>query len=195
MQDAEARAIEQVKAGNADAFRVLVDRHSRSVFRIAYRIVGNEADAEDVVQEAFLRAYRQIAVFEERASFATWISRIASNYALDVIRLRGRHEKGRVRSSGDDEPDLMDTLRGNTPGADRVYYGTQVQRKLGEALEELSPQEKTAFLLRHFEGKSIEEIGAVLGTAPSATKNSIFRAVKKLREALQPVVSSGHATQ
>src|SRR6266540_1687209 len=70
MQEAEARAIEQVKAGDAEAFRVLVDRHSRSVFRIAYRIVGNEADAEDVVQEAFMRAFRQIAVFESRASFA-----------------------------------------------------------------------------------------------------------------------------
>jgi RNA polymerase sigma-70 factor, ECF subfamily len=195
MQEAEARAIEQVKAGNAEAFRVLVDRHSRTVFRIAYRIVGNEADAEDVVQEAFMRAYRQIAVFEERASFATWISRIASNYALDVIRLRGRHEQRRVRSLPDDEQDMLDNIGGTDPGADRLYYGTQVQRKIGEALNDLSAQERAAFLLRHCEGKSIEEIGSVLGTAPSATKNSIFRAVKKLREALQPVVSSSHAPQ
>jgi RNA polymerase sigma-70 factor (ECF subfamily) len=190
MQDAEALAIQQVKAGNADAFRVLVDRHSRSVYRIAYRIVGNPADAEDVVQEAFLRAYRQIGVFEERASFATWIGRIASNYALDVVRMRGRHERGRI---ADPEGDFLDSVRGSEPGADRVYFSAQVQVKVTAALDELSLQERTAFLLRHFEGKSIEEIGSVLGTAPSATKNSIFRAVKKLRDALQPLTGTRHA--
>ncbi|MEJ1933653.1 sigma-70 family RNA polymerase sigma factor, partial [Nostoc sp. NIES-2111] len=73
-------------AGDKDHFRVLVERHSRSVYRLAWRITGNATDAEDVVQEAFLRAYRSLDKFDQRASFLTWIQRIASNYSLDLIR-------------------------------------------------------------------------------------------------------------
>jgi RNA polymerase sigma-70 factor (ECF subfamily) len=79
----------------------------------------------------------------------------------------------------------------DTPGPDRVVYGAQVRDRVNAALDELSPQERTAFVLRHFEGLSIEEIGATLGTGANATKHSIFRAVQKLRKNLEPVV--GHA--
>ena len=79
----------------------------------------------------------------------------------------------------------------DTPGPDRIVYGTEVQQKVGAALNQLSAQERTAFVLRHFEGLSIEEIGETLGTGTNATKHSIFRAVQKLRKSLEPVV--GHA--
>ena len=85
----EAAAIAAAQAGDQDAFRVLVELHSRSVFRLAYRMTGNEQDAEDVVQEAFLRAYKQLHRYENRASFATWVYRIAANYSLDLIRSHG----------------------------------------------------------------------------------------------------------
>jgi len=190
---ADAQAVERVKSGDKDAYRLLVDRHSRNLFRLAFRITGNEADAEDVVQEALLRAYRQIQTYDSRSTFSTWLYRIASNYALDLIRARGRHEKGRVTSAGEDQ-DVLDVADVRTPGQDRVLYSNQVSQSINVALGGLTPQERAAFLLRHCEGKSIEEIGGVLGLATSATKNSIFRAVKKMREALQPVVRSSHAT-
>ena len=190
---ADAQAVERVKSGDKDAYRLLVDRHSRNLFRLAFRITGNEADAEDVVQEALLRAYRQIQTYDSRSTFSTWLYRIASNYALDLIRARGRHEKGRVTSAGEDQ-DVLDVADVRTPGQDRVLYSNQVSQSISVALGGLTPQERAAFLLRHCEGKSIEEIGGVLGLATSATKNSIFRAVKKMREALQPVVRSSHAT-
>lgn len=174
-----ARALE----GDKDAFRVLVERYSHSVFRLAFRITGNEYDAEDVVQEAFLRAYRQLHRYESRAGFGTWIYRIASNYALDLIRARRRHGEEEVNENA------MATAA-DQPSQDRLVFSGEIQRRVDEVMATLTPQERLAFTLRHLEGQSIEEIGAVLGIAANATKNSIFRAVQKLRKGLEPVVSS-----
>src|SRR4029077_5813659 len=90
MECNDETAVARARAGDADAFRVLVERHSRPLFRLGFRMTGNESDAEDVVQETFLRAYRQLARFDERASFGTWLYRIAANYALDLVRARNR---------------------------------------------------------------------------------------------------------
>jgi RNA polymerase sigma-70 factor (ECF subfamily) len=182
-------AIERAQSGDSDAFRLLVEQHSRAVFRLAFRMTGNEQDAEDVVQETFLRAYRQLDKYEARASFSTWLYRIASNYSLDLIRMRKRHEDKRERGNAEDR-DILQTLPVDTPGPDRLVYSGQVQERVNEALNELSAQERTAFVLRHFEGMSIDEIGEALGTGTNATKHSIFRAVQKLRRSLEPVVGA-----
>lgn len=182
-------AVERARSGDSDAFRLLVEQHSRALFRLAFRMTGNESDAEDVVQETFLRAYRQLDKYEARSSFSTWLYRIASNYSLDLIRLRKRHEEKRERGS-DQERDILQTIPVNSPGPDRIVYSSQVQERVNEALNELSPQERTAFVLRHFEGQSIEEIGEALGTGTNATKHSIFRAVQKLRRSLEPLVGT-----
>jgi RNA polymerase sigma-70 factor (ECF subfamily) len=181
--------IERARSGDSDAFRQLVEQHSRAIFRLAFRMTGNEEDAEDVVQETFLRAYKQLDKYEARSSFSTWLYRIASNYSLDLIRMRKRHEEKRERGTSEDR-DILHNIPVTDPGPDRIVYGTQVQERVNEALNELSPQERTAFVLRHFEGLSIEEIGESLGTGTNATKHSIFRAVQKLRRSLEPVVSS-----
>lgn len=183
-------AVERARAGDSDAFRLLVEQHSRSIFRLAFRMTGNEQDAEDVVQETFLRAYKQLDRYEARSSFSTWLFRIASNYSLDLIRMRKRHEDKRERGT-DEERDILQHIAMDTPGPDRIVYGGQIRDRVNAALDELSPQERTAFVLRHFEGLSIEEIGVSLGTGTNATKHSIFRAVQKLRKNLEPVV--GHA--
>ena len=182
-------AVERAQSGDSDAFRLLVEQHSRAVFRLAFRITGNEQDAEDVVQETFLRVYRQLDKYEARSSFSTWLYRIASNYSLDLIRMRKRHEDKRERGNAE-ERDILQTIPVNSPGPDRIVYSSQVQERVNEALNELSAQERTAFVLRHFEGMSIEEIGEALGTGTNATKHSIFRAVQKLRRSLEPVVST-----
>jgi len=188
MEDTEAAALARAKAGDKDGFRLLVERHSRSVFRLAYRLTGNEQDAEDVVQETFLRAYKQIQNFESRASFGTWLYRIGANYALDLIRSRKRHQDH--RPPADEENDVMLSIPSTTPGPERVAYSVQVEERISSAMAELTEQERTAFVLRHFEGFSIEEIAATLGLGASAAKHSIFRAVQKLRKQLEPLVSS-----
>jgi len=182
-------AIERARSGDSDAFRLLVEQHSRAIFRLAFRMTGNEQDAEDVVQETFLRAYRQLANYEARSSFSTWLYRIASNYSLDLIRMRKRHEEKRERGSSE-TLDILQSIPEARPGPDRIVYSGQVTERVNSALNELSAQERTAFVLRHFEGMSIEEIGQALGTGANATKHSIFRAVQKLRRSLEPVVGS-----
>jgi RNA polymerase sigma-70 factor, ECF subfamily len=183
-------AVERARSGDSDAFRLLVEQHSRAIFRLAFRMTGNEEDAEDVVQETFLRAYKQLDKYEARSSFSTWLYRIASNYALDLIRSRKRHEDKRERGSAEDERDILQSIPVDSPGPDRLLYGIQISDRVNAALNELSPQERTAFVLRHFEGQSIQEIGEALGTGTNATKHSIFRAVQKLRKSLEPMVGS-----
>ncbi len=189
MEANDAAVVAQVRTGDSGAFRALVDRHSRSIFTLAFRMTGNEQDAEDVVQETFLRAYRQIGRFELRSSFKTWLYRIAVNCSTDLLRQRPRRQAAAVLE------DVADDTPGETPAAegpppDQVVFGVEVQRKVAAALSGLSQAERAAFVLRHFEGQSIEEIGDTLGLRASATKHSIFRAVQKMRRALEPVVRS-----
>src|ERR1700693_2205572 len=101
MEMNDIAAVSQARGGDSEAFRLLVERHSRAIFRVAYRMTGNEHDADDVVQEAFLRAYRQIDSFEERANFGTWLHRIAVNCALDLLRARGRMDRYYGGDAGD----------------------------------------------------------------------------------------------
>jgi RNA polymerase sigma-70 factor, ECF subfamily len=170
-------AAEEARKGNQLAFRVLVERHSRSVFHLAYRMTGNEQDAEDMVQETFLRAFRQLHRFDGRASFGTWLYRIATNCSLDLIRARRTH--------GEQQPG-PDATASPDPSPERVTRSKQVAKMLDHALEQLTEAERTAFLLRHYEGCNIEEIAKVLGVRSGAAKHSVFRAVQKLRGALEP---------
>jgi len=187
MEVSDVAVIGQVRTGNSDAFRTLVERHSRAIFRVAYRMTRNEQDADDIVQETFLRAYRQIDHFEERSSFSTWLHRVAVNCALDSIRARKRRD---AHPSWNEEEDPMDSIPSSEPAQDRLLMSAEVKARVSKALEDLSSNERTAFVLRHFEGMPIDEIGRTLGTQVNATKNTIFSAVKKIRTALEPLVRS-----
>ena len=189
MDESDEVAVARACAGDTDAFRVLVDRYSRKVFRLAYRMTRNENDAEDVVQETFLRAYRRLKQFESRSSFGTWIFRIGVNAALDLSRKRGRYERVEQpmpEPEGGAHP--LFQLPAPEPAPDRLLLSSELKHKVESVLASLSPQVRTAFVLRHYEGMSIEEIGSVLGLKGSATKNSINRAVHKLRKELEPLV-------
>ena len=188
MDATEAAAVlARARQGDSDAFRALVDTHSRSVFRLAFRMTGNQQDAEDVVQESFLRAYRQLGRFESRANFGTWLYRIVSNCSVDLMRSKqARHDQ--VRGDSLDEG-AMEWPAADVPGPERMAQSAEIDRRVQHALRELSPLERAAFTLRHYEGRSIEEISATLGLGTSAAKHSVFRAVKKLRVALAPLRS------
>src|SRR2546427_7620832 len=99
-----AAALVRARQGDNDAFRALVERHSQQAFRLAFRMTGNEQDAEDVVQESFLRAYRQLGRFDERATFGTWLYRIAANCSLDLVRSKKR----RSEHIAHPDPDMED---------------------------------------------------------------------------------------
>ena len=188
MEDNDLAAVARARKGDDDAFRLLVERHSRSVFRVAYRITGCEQDAEDLVQETFLRAYRNLRSFQDRANFGTWIYRIAVNCSLDWLRKRHPPEELKDDSESDYQESAY-VINGPTTIPDRMIVRLEVRDRVRNALEELSPLERAAFVLRHFEGMSIEEISGTLGLQSSAAKHSIFRAVRKMRRALAPIAS------
>jgi RNA polymerase sigma-70 factor (ECF subfamily) len=181
--------VTKARAGETGAFQVLVERHSRPLFRLAYRMTGNRQDAEDVVQESFLRAYKQLARFDDRASFGTWLYRIAVNCSLDLVRSRKRRNE-RIAPEGSEMEDPVLALPSPEPTPDRLALSGEVRERVTEAMTTLSASERTAFVLRHFEGMCIEEVSRVLGCQPGAAKHSVFRAVQKLRRALEPLVST-----
>jgi len=182
-------AIQAVLAGDKEAYGMLVVRHSHSLFRVAYRITGNEADAEDVVQEAFLRGYRKLEGFESRANFSTWIYRIAVHCALDRVKRRRGDERnlaGRVGESNDPEQEQLQ-VADQAAGPDRILLSGEIGSMQAAALRSLTATERTAFVLRHMEDRTTAEIGAALGIEPNAAKQAVFRAVQKLRRRLAPL--------
>jgi RNA polymerase sigma-70 factor (ECF subfamily) len=188
----DAAAVAQARAGDREAFRLLVERHSHALFRLAYRMTGNEHDAEDVVQEAFVKAYRNLHRFEERSEVGSWLYRIASNCAFDLLRARQRRERLLDRTDPDDE--VLDHAPAPGPSPERLAAATDVRRLLDVALARMSARERSAFVLRHFEGRTLAEIGEALGLDLNATKQSVLRAVRKVRHVLGPLAESGAAS-
>ena len=191
MEITDAAVVAQVLAGDRDAFRVLVDRHSRSIFRVVYRMTGNQQDAEELVQEVLLRAYKSLGRFEMRSNFSTWLYRIAVNRTLDFLSARKSQMQSQDAYQIADDPDPEDSRQvqvpSSSPGPERVVLSGEVKSRVTQAMTLLTPVERVAFTMRHMEGRSIEEIGQALNLKASAAKNSVFRAVQKLRQQLEPL--------
>jgi RNA polymerase sigma-70 factor (ECF subfamily) len=181
-----ADPVPAARAGDAMAFRRLVDQHSRTVFQLCWRITRDEALAEDAAQEAFYRAWRGLPEFDGRAAFSTWLHQIAVNAALEQLRRNARHQQ-RVELPNqdvDEQGDFLDFVEGELPGPDDHAAADGLQRRVAAELERMSVIERTAFVLRHIEGASLEDIGAVLELNIGQSKQAIFRAVRKLRGVL-----------
>jgi RNA polymerase sigma-70 factor (ECF subfamily) len=189
MPDTDAAAVARARGGDSEAFRLLVERHGRSVYKVAFRITGRAEDAEDVVQETFLKAYRQLDKFEERASFGTWLHRIAWNCSVDLLRARPQREQA-------EEAETLEHLSTAAPNGnpgplspERLVASLQLGERVKAAMSRLSALERAAFVMRHYEGRTIQEISRALDIRENAAKHSIFRAVRKMRTALEPFVS------
>jgi RNA polymerase sigma-70 factor (ECF subfamily) len=150
---------------------------------VAFRITGNEADAEDVVQEAFLRGYRKLESFESRSDFGTWIYRIAVRCALNKISGQRMDENSRV---GEESNPLQHEVQVADWAAspERLVLSGEISAMQEMAMSSLTPTERTAFVLRHIEDCTSEEIASALGIEPNAAKQAVFRAVQKLRRRL-----------
>jgi RNA polymerase sigma-70 factor (ECF subfamily) len=179
-------AIRAVLAGDKEAYGELVVRHSASLFRLAFRMTGDEADADDVVQEAFLRGYRKLDKFESRSNFSTWIYRIAVRCALDKIESRKSQMAMRVADELDLEAQDVQVMD-ESAGPERHLLSAEIGALRQVAMKGLTATEQTAFVLRHMEDRTTEEIGAALGIQPNAAKQAVYRAVHKLRQRLAPL--------
>lgn len=175
----DAALIERTLAGDTDAFAVLVGRHRERAARYATRMLGSREEAEDVVQETFLRAYRALARCEDREKFGSWLFSILVNRCRTAGARTGRREKTVV---ADEETVLQASV--DHP-AERVAWREEIDR----ALEQLDDAQREAFLLKHVEDLSYEEIAALTGVGISALKMRVKRACDRLRGLLQEAYS------
>jgi RNA polymerase sigma-70 factor (ECF subfamily) len=181
----ESALVARAKAGDASAFSELVQHYDRRVFRMAKQITQNDDDAEDVLQEAFLKAYTHLDDFQGNSKFYTWIVRIAVNEAL--MKLRKRRSD---RSVPLDEP--IDTGEDEVPreiavwedNPEETYSREELAELLDQAVQSLKPAYRTVFVLRDIEEMSIEETAEALGLSISAVKSRLLRARLQLREKL-----------
>jgi RNA polymerase sigma-70 factor, ECF subfamily len=199
-QEMEARAqqraeddelIRAAQKGDRSAFDTLVRRYDRSVLRLALHMLGNEEDAQDVHQEAFIKAYRHLSNFRFECSFYTWLYRIVTNLCLDQLRRRKsrREDPGTVLDSAGEEMDLMANVQDEraTADPDRELNRKHQHAAIQSALAELTPRERTVFELKHYQGLKLRTIGEMLSTTEETAKNTLFRATRKLRARLAEV--------
>ncbi len=185
MEHEDRQDLDRARHGHDDAFRALVERHSRYLYAVAHRVTGSAPDAEDVVQEAWLKAHKQRAKFEARSDVRTWLHRITVNCAIDFIRARRHRELAYDPSELPEAPPAGVEME-SPAGPERLAESGQIHDRVTAAMAQLTTSERAAFVLRHVEGLSIDEIGRALGLKTNATKHSVFRAVKKMRLALEP---------
>lgn len=181
----ETLSLEALRSGSRQAFAKMVDEHSPMIYRLAYRMLGDAQEAEDVLQETFLSAYRHIASFEGRSSLKTWLYRIATNEAL--MRLRKRkpptvsvHEEW-VDDEGNEVPRELEDW---CCLPEEEFMSSEVQTQLEVATDRLSPALNAVFTLRDLHGFSTRETAGILNISESAVKTRLLRARLQLREAL-----------
>jgi RNA polymerase sigma-70 factor (ECF subfamily) len=177
--------IREAQRGNRSAFDALVRRYDQSVLRLALHMLGNEQDAQDVHQEAFIKAYRHLGNFRFECSFYTWLYRIVTNLCLDQLRRRKsrREDPATVMDASGEEMDLMANVADDRSMANpaRELDRRVMSLKISEALDKLTPRERTVFELKHYQGLKLRTIGEMLNTTEETAKNTLFRATRKLR--------------
>jgi len=180
MED-EHLIIIQAKSGDIKSFQKLVELYSHKLYAAAYRILGSKELAEDCIQEVFIKIYNKLESFNQQSKFSTWLYSVTVNTAIDLKRKQLKHSK----NDSDNFDDLVSRHSDNPEQSvwlDNISVATQ------RALMQLSEEIRLAFILRHHEERSIEEISQILEVNPNTVKNRIFRAVARLREILQPKI-------
>lgn len=177
----ENELVTLAKAGDMYAFQRLVELNSGKMYGAAYRILKSKEQAEDCVQEAFIKMHLKIATFNQQSKFSTWLYSVTVNVALDMLRKNTKHSQ-----SGEHDFDQMPSPEIYDPehAASMRSIGQVTER----AIDQLNDDVRVAFILRHHQECSIEEITQILGLNASTVKSRIFRAVKRLRTTLKPKV-------
>jgi RNA polymerase sigma-70 factor, ECF subfamily len=186
--------IRQAQQGDKSAFEELVRHYDGPVLRLALHLTRSSEDAQDIYQEAFLRAYRNLDRFRFQCSFYTWIYRIVTNLCLDHLRKNQiRNRRAFVdQHATDDERSVLDGVPDDRPMAspERTLINNELRNRIGEALSRLSPRERMIFELRHYHGVRLQTVAAILDTTENTVKNTLFRAKHKLQTDLAEVYSA-----
>jgi len=187
MENKEHTLVEQAKLGDRQAFGKLVKKYQNKVLYLAHDLVGNYYDAQDVAQNTFLRAFQKIDSFRDEATFSTWIYRITTNAAIDFQRSKKRKRAMSLNQplKDNDEYELIDTLKDNDPSIEKKVENGDLKELIVSLIDLLSPQQRAAFVLKHFHDKSTAEIAEILECDPITVRGHILRATQKLRNKLK----------
>jgi RNA polymerase sigma-70 factor (ECF subfamily) len=183
--------IREAQQGNTAAFEELVRQYDRAVLRLAIHLTGSQEDGQDICQEAFLRAYINLARFRFECSFYTWIYRIVTNLCLD--HLRKKNSRGRdvttIVSPDGEEDEVLNRMPDHRPGAspERSLVGRELRRCILHALGRLSPRERMVFELKHYHGLKLRTVAGILNTTEGTIKSTLFRATHRLRNELAEI--------
>jgi RNA polymerase sigma-70 factor (ECF subfamily) len=179
-----------LKAGDEDAFAVLVSRHRNAVVNLTYRYLGNRADAEDLAQEVFLKVYRARARYRAEAKFTTWLYRVAVNASLNEVRNRKNrptHAAAPLRGgAGDDDAHVPLVADGAAAAPLEEVEREELRARVREAVEELPERQRIALILNKFHGLSYEELAETLELSIPAVKSLLVRARENVRQVLEP---------
>ena len=179
-REQELTIIRRVQHGDTDAFEMLVAAYEKNVFNVALQMTGNREDAQDMAQEAFLKAYSSLSSFRGDSKFSSWLYRIVANVCLDFKRRQSRRPRSSLTVEDDEgesvELDIADESQSPETLLERKLTRDAVRR----GLQELPPEQRQILLLREIQGLSYEEIGEVMDLEPGTVKSRIFRARKKL---------------
>jgi RNA polymerase sigma-70 factor (ECF subfamily) len=176
--------VQQCLSGHAEAYGKLVDRYSARIINLGYAMIGDRHHAEDVAQEAFVRAYKGLPRFERKAKFSSWLYQIALNLCKDHLKAKSRH----ARSA--DEEQLAGMDGGPQNQAPRVLLQGELSEKMREAINKLPYLYREAFVLRHLQGLEYEEVSGITGVPPDTVRVRAYRAREMLREKLSPNVDT-----
>jgi RNA polymerase sigma-70 factor (ECF subfamily) len=184
--DEDRELIRQAQGGDRMAFRRLVERHQRRAYSIALGLVRDENDARELVQEAFLRVYRGLASFEGGSSFFTWLYRIVTNLAIDLMRKPGRRDAELNDNQAAEDEVSEFPLMSRIDGADPidVLRRREIAERIRAALDALPPYHRGVILMREVEGMSYEEMAHAMGVSKGTIMSRLFHARQKLQRAL-----------
>lgn len=187
----ELPLVQAAKKGDLEAFSQLVRRYDRNIFRIAQHITHNEEDAQDVVQEAFLKAYQNLDQFQGNSKFYTWLVRIAVNEALMKLRRRRTDKTVSIDEDVETEEGTMPREVADwSPNPEQLYGQSELSDILKKTIQGLPPGFRTVFVLRDVEGLSTEETAEMLGLSIPAVKSRLLRARLQLRDRLSKYFKS-----
>jgi RNA polymerase sigma-70 factor (ECF subfamily) len=182
--DPDSELMKRVAKGDDDAFRLLFERHYRLAYSVIYRHIGVQTEAEDLVQEAFLRVYRNAATWEPTAKFSTWLYTVVSNLCLNYKRDKAR-DKLRLVSGDEEGGNPLERMATEEAQEGEAMDAEDRARVVREAIQELPEQQRMALILSRYEDKSYEEVAEILGTTVAAVKSLTSRARTTLREKLE----------
>ncbi|MGH9573770.1 MAG: sigma-70 family RNA polymerase sigma factor [Candidatus Acidiferrales bacterium] len=194
VKDDESALVAAAKAGDVSAFETLVGRYERKIFRLTQNITQNREDAEDAMQEAFLKAYEHLDNFEGNSRFYTWLVRIAVNQALMKLRKRRPNQISLDEDIETGEDSMPREVEDWGPSPEQRYEQTEMSGILSQVIGELDPSFRVVFQLRDIEELSTEETAEALGLSVPAVKSRLLRARLKLRQKLNRYFREGEAS-